>query len=127
MKQSHSLIFTYDGDSGIRALAFDVLKKAAGRGECALCEITYSSMGKRSAWKACESRLGVAITELHRDRIPREWNIRRDELPCVLVRVGAEHPVVLLGRDEIADCHGSAEALEKRIRETLAAQKHARW
>lgn len=121
MKQPDSLILVYDGDSGLRAMVLDVLKKAAGREDCALCEITYSPTGKRSTWKACEARLGLAVTELHRDRIPPEWRVQRAELPCVLARVGAETPVVLVGRDGIADCHGSAEALEGRIREALAA------
>ena len=63
------------------AVVLDVLKKAAGREDCALCELTYSPTGKRPARKACEARLGVAITELHRDRIPRDWNVQRGELP----------------------------------------------
>lgn len=121
MTQPESLVFVYDGDSGLRAMVFDVLKKAAGREDCALCQITYSPTGKRSMWKACEARLGVAVTELHRDRIPPEWKVGRAELPCVLARVGAEHPVIFLRRDEIASCRGSADALERRIREVLAA------
>lgn len=125
MKQPDSLILVYDGDSGLRAMVLDVLKKAAGREDCALCEITYVPTGKRSAWKACEARLGVEVTELHRDCLPPEWKLQHDELPCVLARVGGERPVVLLGRDEIAGCRGSAEALERRIREALAA--HSAW
>ena len=122
MNRPDSLILVYDGDSGLRAMVLDVLKKAAGREDCALCEITYGPTGKRPAWKACEARLGVAITELHRDRIPREWDVQRGELPCVLARVGDDRPAVLLARDEIAECRGSVDALERRIQDALAAR-----
>lgn len=109
------LILVYDGDSGVRAMLLDVLKKAVGREECALCEITYSPVGKRREWVACERRLGMIIDELHRDRIPPGWGVTRAQLPCVLARVKDETPFVLLTRGEIAECHGSVEQLEQGI------------
>jgi hypothetical protein len=113
------VILVYDGDSGVRAMLLDVVKKAVGREECALCEITYSAVGKRSAWRKCESRLGVAVSELHRDRLPAEWGIARRELPCILARVRDERPFVLVSRDEISACRGSIEALERAVTTAL--------
>jgi hypothetical protein len=115
------VILVYNGDSGLAAMLLDAVKKAAGREDCALCEITYSPIGKRREWAACERRLGVAVEELHRDRLPREWGIARAELPCILGRVGHERPVVLLRRAEIADCRGSVDELERRLRAALDA------
>jgi hypothetical protein len=43
------LILVYDGDSGLGAMLLDVVKKAVGREECALCEITHGPLGKRGA------------------------------------------------------------------------------
>ena len=60
-----SLILVYDGDSGLRAMVLDVLKKSIGREECALCEITYSPVGQRGAWRACQRRLELPVSELH--------------------------------------------------------------
>ncbi|HLZ47067.1 MAG TPA: hypothetical protein VKR80_00275 [Candidatus Limnocylindria bacterium] len=119
-KRPDSLILVYDGDSGLRAMLLDVLKKAAGREDCPLCEITYTPLGKRREWKACEARLGLAIRELHRDQLPRDWKIPRDELPCVLLRAGMDKPVVLVDRAAIVACRASVQALERRIREALA-------
>lgn len=96
-----SLILVFDADSGIRALILDVLKKAIGRDECGLCEITYGPLGKRGAWKACEARLGLTVSELHRDQLPAEWGIARGELPCILAQPDRGLPFVLVGRDEI--------------------------
>lgn len=45
--QPDRVILVYDGDSGVRAMLMDVLEKATGREECALCEITYGPLGKR--------------------------------------------------------------------------------
>jgi hypothetical protein len=117
------LILVYDGDSGVRAMLADVLKKLVGREECALCEITYSPVGKRRAWAACERRLGLIVDEIHRDQIPRAWRISRTQLPCVLGRSGEEMPFVLLTRDEIVVCQASVERLERRIGEKLGAAR----
>jgi hypothetical protein len=114
------IILVYNGDSGLGAILMDVLKKATGREDCALCEITYSPLGKRREWAACEQRLGVAVEALHRDRLPPEWGIGRGELPCVLGRSQGGRPTILLTRAEIAACRGSVAELERKLREALA-------
>jgi hypothetical protein len=113
------IILVYNGDSGLRAILLDVLKKATGREDCSLCEITYSPIGKRREWAACERRLGVKVEEMHRDRLPPDWGIARSELPCVLGRNGSERPVVLLTRGQIDACRGSVAELERRLREAM--------
>jgi hypothetical protein len=113
------IILVYNGDSTVTAMLFDVVKKAAGREDCALCEITYSPLGKRREWVACQRRLGVAVEELHRDQLPREWGLSLAELPCILGRVGTERPFVLLRRADIAACHGRVDELERRLRDAL--------
>ncbi len=114
------LIFVYDGDSGLAAMLLDVVKKAAGREECALCEITYGPLGKRNAWRACEARLGLIVDELHRDELPQTWGISRRDLPCVLGRTGASMPFVLVTRDEIIACAGDVRSLEERLAAALS-------
>lgn len=115
-----SLVLVYDGDSGLRAMLLDAAKKAVGREECALCEITHSPLGKRRAWAACEARLGVAVTNLHRDQLPEAWGVASTQLPCILARVGDALPRVLLTRDEIAACRGNVEALERHLLDALS-------
>jgi hypothetical protein len=115
------VVLVYDGDSGLRAMLLDVVKKSVGREECALCEITYGPLGKRGAWKSCEARMGTIVDEMHRDQLPSEWGIAPSELPCVLGRAGSERPFVLLSREEIVACAGSVDELERRV---LAALSH---
>jgi hypothetical protein len=117
------IILVYNGDSGLGALLLDVVKKAAGREDCALCEITYSPVGKRRAWTACQARLGMPVEELHRDRLPAAWGIMRSELPCILGRHGDTRPFVLVTCAEIRACNGSVAELERRLRTALAAQR----
>jgi hypothetical protein len=114
------VVLVYDGDSGLRAMLVDVVKKSVGREECALCEITYGPLGKRGAWKTCEARLGTIVDEMHRDQLPDEWGIARSELPCVLGRTGTERPFVLLSREEIVACAGSVDELEHRVLAALS-------
>ena len=113
------IILVYNGDSGLGALLLDAVKKAAGREDCALCEITYSPIGKRRAWTACARRLGVAVEELHRDRLPASWGIARAQLPVILGRAGDERPFVLVTREELGACRGRVDELERRIRAAL--------
>jgi hypothetical protein len=120
------LILVYDGDSGVRAMLMDVLKKTVGREDCALCEITYGPLGKRRDWRACEQRLGVVVDELHRDRLPGTWGVTRSQIPCVLARVDQETPFVLVTRDEIAACRGSIRRLEERIAQALKREPRLR-
>lgn len=93
----------------------DAIKKALGREECALCEITYSPVGKRRAWLACAQRLGVPVEELHRDQLPSSWETPPGSLPCVLADAGGARPIVLLSRAEIAACGGQVPELERRL------------
>ena len=116
------LILVYDADSGLGAMLLDVVKKVIGKEDCALCEITYSPLGKRSSWRACESRLGVAVDELHRDQLPAEWGVSRADLPCVLGRAGEERPFVVVTREEIASCGGRVSALEERLVAALSSE-----
>lgn len=115
---SGAFVLVYDGDSGIRAMALDVVKKLAGREECALCEITYGPTGKRGAWRQCEARLPVPVEEMHRDRLPAAWGISREQLPCVLWRSG-DGVRVLLDRERIAALGGRPEALEAALRDAM--------
>jgi hypothetical protein len=119
------VILVYNGDSGLAAMLLDAVKKAAGREDCALCEITYSPVGKRREWAACERRLGVSVEELHRDRLPAAWGISQSDLPCILGRAGDERPVVLLSRDNIRACSKSVVELERRLRDALDASRPA--
>ena len=61
------------------------------------------------------------MSEFHRDNLPAEWGVGRDELPCILGRVGDERPFVLVGRPKIVSCRGSVDALETALREALGA------
>jgi hypothetical protein len=114
------IILVYNADSGLRAMLLDAVKKCVGREDCTLCEITYSPIGKRAAWSACERRLGMPVEELHRDQLPAAWGIAQSELPCILGRYGSTPPFVLVSRAEVAACAGRIERLEQRLRDALA-------
>lgn len=122
MPAATRLILVFDADSGLKAMLADVLKKALGREDCALCEITYSPLGKRQAWRACEARLGMPVRELHRDELPVGWGLEKAQLPCVLVQEGEAKPQTLLTKTQIAACDGRVDELERQVREALGAR-----
>lgn len=114
------LIFVYNGDSGWVAMLQDAVKKAFGREECSLCEITYSPVGKRRAWLDCEKRLACAVEEMHRDRLPSSWGISPGQWPCILAQSGEKRPSLLVAKDALDRCERRPEALEALIAAALA-------
>ena len=114
------IILVYDADSGFGAMLVDAVKKALGKEDCALCEITHGPLGKREAWRRCESELGVIFDALHRNQIPEAWSISSTALPCILGRVGDQRPYVLVTRTEIEGCGAEVETLKRRLRAALA-------
>jgi hypothetical protein len=120
------IILVYDADSGFGAMLVDAAKKALGKEDCALCEITHGALGKREAWRRSESALGVIVDALHRNHIPNAWAISRTALPCILGRVGDKPPFVLVTRTEIEECGAELTALEHRLRTVLARFEGAR-
>lgn len=117
-----NIILVYDGDSRISSLLLDVVKKAIGREDCALCAITHGPLGKREAWRQCEARMDLRVDALHRDELPEAWPLSRAELPCVLGRVQDEVPFVLVSSSEIEACGGQAAALAARIQTAWAGR-----
>jgi hypothetical protein len=113
------IILVYNADSGLGALLLDIVKKAAGREDCSLCALTYSPVGKRRSWRACQARLGLPVEELHRDQLPADWDLARAQLPCILGRAGATRPFVLVSRADIDACGGSVDELEQRLRRAI--------
>jgi hypothetical protein len=124
-RPENRIILVYDADSGLRAMLLDVVKKAAGKEDCALCEITYSPLGKREAWRRCEKSFGMRVEELHRDQLPPAWGISRGQLPCILLRGLDGPPIMLVSKDAISACRGSVEALERAVRSALSARDMA--
>jgi hypothetical protein len=122
MPAATGLILVFDADSGLKAMLADVVKKALGREDCALCEITYSPLGKRQAWRACEARLGMPVRELHRDNLPAAWGLDLAQLPCVLAQAGEAKPQMLLTKTEIAACTSRVDELERKLRKALASR-----
>ncbi len=113
------VLLVYDADHGLAATLVDVVKKALGREDCALCEITHGAVGKREAWRRCEAALPVPVVGMHRDEVPAHWLL--PPLPCVVAQRGGDDPVVLVDRAAIEALRsGGAHALADAIRAALA-------
>ena len=63
MAEPETLVGIFDADGGLRGELRYVIDKLAGRGHCALCDITHglNPLGKRSFKEACAAA-GVTMT-----------------------------------------------------------------
>ena len=106
-----TLVGVFDADGGLRGELRYVIDKLAGRGHCALCDITHgmNPLGKRS-WKDACAAADLPMTLLHRDEASPEQLAAAGDLPAVLVGDGTGwHPLVPSG--DLHACGGSPEKL----------------
>lgn len=111
MAEPETLVGIFDADGGLRGELRYVTDKLAGRGHCALCDITHglNPLGKRSFKEACAAA-GVTMTLLHRDEASPEQLAAAGELPAVLACAG-ETCRVLVPAGDLAACEGNPTEL----------------
>jgi hypothetical protein len=115
------LIGVYHANGSWRGELAYVVKKAAGRGHCSLCDITHGTLRRRSSFDAACTTLGVKFTLLHRDeRPPDVLAITGDTTPMVLGRT-ATGLRVLLGAEQLNQCRADPDALVEALQHRLAA------
>lgn len=117
MAESEELVGIFDADGGLRGELRYVIDKLAGRGHCALCDIThgFNPLGKRS-WKEACAAAGLTMTLLHRDEASPEQLAAADRLPVVLAGGGACWRV-LVPAEDLSACAGSPAELLQLIEE----------
>ena len=121
MAGPETLAGIFDADGGLRGELRYVIDKLAGRGHCALCDIThgFNPLGKRS-WKEACAAAGVSMTLLHRDEASPQQLAVAGELPVVLA--GADRSWrVLVPADDLAACKGSPSKLLEIVEARLGS------
>jgi hypothetical protein len=108
------LVGIYDADGGLSGELRYVVGKVAGRTHCALCDITHSWRGRKSAWdSACDSA-GLSVRLLHRNEATAAQLAAAGPLPAVLVnRDGAW--VLVLDPEKLDGCGGDPDRFTARL------------
>lgn len=87
------------------------LKARAGKGHCALCEITHGSLREKSEWRDCRAELPVAVETVHLDqRSPELETFTEGRTPCVVAET-PEGFVMLVDAAGLVACDGSPSCL----------------
>lgn len=115
------LVGVYDADGGLRGEVAYVVGHLLGRTECALCDITHSSVRRKRAWDALVASLPVALVTVHRNELPAEivTAVSADRLPAVYAVRADGSAVEFVGREELRRLDGSVEAFGALVRERL--------
>ena len=113
------IIGVYDAASSIAGELAYWVRSRLGRDQCSLCHVTHVPRGPREDWQAVAATLPAPFVTFHRNDQPRDVRaLGCFALPVVLVRTSARVEVVL-EREDIASCAGSAHALGEAIRSRL--------
>jgi hypothetical protein len=107
----------YDIDRGRRAEVAYVVGHLLGTRNCALRDVTHSTMRRKPEWDEMVRNLGVPFTLRHRDEMPAEVTqaLGDHALPAVLGRFGSSMGV-LLPAEDVALANGSVTELETLLR-----------
>lgn len=105
LRNTDTLIFVYNADSGLFNLVSDMAHKLLSPGtyNCQLCMLTHGHFGMRDQWHEYLQTLGVNHEFLHKDEFVKTYSQHGAQLPALfLKREGV--PELLLSADEIDGC-----------------------
>lgn len=115
------LVGVYDADGTVRGELAYFFKARIGAAHCALCDITHGPLRERADWRACRDALPLPFDTYHRDDQPEEVRAATGGITPVVVAETASGVSVLLGPDELEQCHGSPELLRQAIEAALGS------
>ena len=116
------LIFVYNADSGKLNALMDSLQKVVNPSSysCKLCELTFSAIGEKKAWRGFCQNLELETDFLHKDEFLKAYASKfghKFEFPIILAQTdkGLE---VFLSNKEFEDIN-NLEVLIDKIRNRL--------
>jgi hypothetical protein len=114
-----TLVFVYNGDSGIASGLIHYLHKIVSPStyECSLCALTYSPLGRRAAWERYLAALDMPVAFLHRDELRRRYPATTERLPAVFLDREGTLELVLgkVDLDACRDLDALTETLDARL------------
>ena len=105
----------YNADGTILGEISYVAKKLAGRGSCALCDITHGWTGRKKAFDQACSTADIEIELLHRNEATPEQLVAASQLPAVIRHDGTSWTLVL-GPTDLDACQADPDELMRRLR-----------
>jgi len=115
------LVGVYDAVGTFRGEIAYWVGARLGRAHCALCEVTHGLFAERSEWRSARDTLPVAFETFHRDDQPDPVRAcAGDRAPAVVART-VSGPVLLLGPEELEDCHASPTRLIELVDAAVAS------
>ena len=114
------LVGVYDADGGLLGEAAYVWGKVRGTRHCGLCDITHSTVRRKSEWDRMVARLPVPVRLLHLNELDDDLRaaVAATRAPVVLARdAGVWRELV--GVAALDDMAGSVDAFEAAVRRRL--------
>ena len=111
------LVGIYHADGGLVGELRYVVGKVLGTAHCALCDITHSPVRRKKEWDSMVARLGVPVTLLHLNEMPRDVAdvVATSGTPVLLARLSDGDLVALLDAAELDRIDGSVPRTEDAI------------
>ncbi|MBV7362903.1 hypothetical protein KRX54_00420 [Actinomycetaceae bacterium TAE3-ERU4] len=120
----YKLVGVFHANGGVKGELTYLIGKIRGVAHCELCDITHglNPFGKKE-WKELEKQLPLPFQAVHLNEMPVEVSqlVSEENSPAlVLVDETGENTQILLTREEISQCTGSATKFYNLIKQSLA-------
>jgi len=120
LRNTDSIIFVYNADSGLFNLLSDMAHKAISPEtyNCQLCKLTHGHFGMRDQWHKYLESLNADIIFLHRDEFIKKYPEHDAELPALFL--GRDNVIELLvAASTITSC-STLEILAHQVDEKIS-------
>jgi hypothetical protein len=104
----------YNADGTLFGEISYVAKKLAGRGSCALCDITHGWTGRKKTFDTTCQAADITWDLVHRDEATPEQLAAARTLPAVIRNDNGAWSLVL-GPTDLDACNGEPEELVRRL------------
>lgn len=116
------LVFVWNADWSIGGALRAAADFVRGVESCALCDIAYSGIKEKRAFKDCKASIPVPIEALCRNQLDDRLAAAADgEFPAVIAERDGELSVVM-GPAAIEACQGDVDAFKAALEAAVAAQ-----
>ena len=107
----------YDADGGIVGELRYVVGHLVGTAECALCDITHSSVRRKRAWDAMVARLDAPFDLRHRNELSdiEQRALAEVVLPVVAAELADGTWATLLDVEALRACDGDVDTFAARL------------
>lgn len=118
-----SLVCIYQGKTSIINQAFKLMGREVFTSQCALSQLTSANMQPREAWAHYVKSLPVPVKCVYENQADQDlFYVFNKNTPCVIAICSYNQKILLLDKNDLANCHGDISLFDMYIHTATKAK-----